>query len=413
MPVVSSARMTRASSLSETKPWEWQSSLRSLNRFLLASAYVVCVVFLLWAVSLKWRPDKGFTWLIHFGSKLEDRRLESLLRIPHVVHADSFGYDGQFYAQMALSPSLNDPQLPAAIDDFPYRSRRILFSWTAWVLGLGRPAWVIEVYALQNALFWLGAAVLLLHWLPPTRWFHFFQWAAILFSRGWAESVIYAVLDGPALFLMLLGVWLSDRGRPHWGTALAGLSVLGKETNLLGGFALLPQLRRNGRSAKEAALRAVLLVLPIAVWMAVVFCRFGTGSSAGEQNFSAPFGGWSWKVKELIRNAAAIDGPLRAYTVMCLMSAIVQIVWYATSRQWTAKWWRLGVPYTVLGICLGPAVMEGYPGAFSRVLLPMLAAFNLSLKPTKTGWLLLVIGNLSMLPGLYCLGLGDLLALLR
>ena len=55
-----------------------------------------------------------------------------------------------------------------------------------------------------------------------------------------------------------------------------------------------------------------------------------------------------------------------------------------------------GVP--ILGICLGPLVMQGHPGAYTRALLPMLAAFNLSLKPTRLGWLLLAVGNLGVVP---------------
>src|SRR5262249_50972397 len=154
------------------------------------------------------------------------------------------------------------------------RSRRILFSWTAWALGLGKPSWVLQAYAMQNVLFWLGAAILLLRWLPPTRWFHFCQWAAILFSRGWMESVLYAVLDGPALFLMLLAMWLSERERPYWGTALLGVSVLGKETNLLGGLSLLPQFRLSARGTKEVLIWALLLILPMALWLAVVYFKF-------------------------------------------------------------------------------------------------------------------------------------------
>jgi len=392
-----------------------KSTLQSLNRVVLPSAYVVCVAFYLLKFSASWQNDGGFTSSINFGSKFHDRSLDELKRIPHAIQTDSCGYDGQFYAQLALSPTLDNLQLPRAIDNVSYRSRRILFSWTAWLMGLGRPAWVIQAFALQNVLFWLGAALILLRWLPPTRWFHFFQWVAILFSRGWVESVDRALLDGPALSLMLFAFWWSERGRPYWGSALLGVSLLGKETNLLAGLALLPTLRLTRRGLKDLVIQAGLLVLPIGLWLVFIYFRFGLGDSAGsDRNFSTPFGGWCVKVEELRANLAGSNQRFaNAVTVLCMISTIAQIAYFATVRQWSGKWWRMGAPYALLGICLGAAVMEGYPGAYTRVLLPMLAAFNLSLKQTKGGWLLLAIGNLGVVPGLYPRGLASVLACWR
>ena len=54
------------------------------------------------------------------------------------------------------------------MDLAPYRARRILFSWTAFLLGLGRPAWILEAYALQNVAGWLLLAALLTRWMPLT-----------------------------------------------------------------------------------------------------------------------------------------------------------------------------------------------------------------------------------------------------
>jgi hypothetical protein len=396
--VVQSRRLEPA----EGKLLSLHRGLKALNRLCLLAAYVGCVAVLLGGVALSWRPQFGFTSLICFGSKFEGRRLDALKEIPHAVVPNSAGYDGQFYAQMALTPALNDPQLNSALDLACYRSRRILFSWTAWLLGLGQPAWVIQAYALQNVLFWLGAAVLLLYWLPPTRWFHFFQWAAILFSRGWLDSVGFALLDGPALFLMLLAVWFSERGRSRWSSALIGISMLGKETNLIGGLAILPELCSNARGKKDLIGRALVLTLPIALWLAVVSFEFGLGGSAGrggKANFALPLAGWFYKFEELRQSLNGRGWTLTmAATAFCLLSAIAQFAYYATARQWQSKWWRIGAAYALLGLCLGPLVVEGYPGAYTRALLPMLAAFNLSLKPTRWGWLLLVVGNLGMIP---------------
>ena len=96
------------------------------------------------------------------------RRNESraLRAIPH-FRSPLVSYDGQFYAQRALDPLLRDPEVDHAMDLAPFRARRILFSWTAYLLGMGRPAWIIEAYALQNVVCWLIIAVLLTRWLSP------------------------------------------------------------------------------------------------------------------------------------------------------------------------------------------------------------------------------------------------------
>jgi hypothetical protein len=389
------------------RPANSKSYLRVIHGILLPSAYIACLALFLMMVGRSCHDEDGFASLIRIGSKFDERSLDALKALPHTVLPDSAGYDGQFYVQLALSPILEDRQLTRALDQASYRSRRILFSWTAWLLGLGQPAWIIQAYALQNVLFWLGAAVLLLHWLPPTRWFHFFQWAAILFSRGWLDCVDNALLDGPALFLMLLAVWWSERGRPSWGTALLGVSMLGKETNLLAGLVSFEKFEWSRRALKTLAVRALLLVFPLALWIGIVDAHFGVARSAGRRNFAMPFLGWFGKVDEMQSTAAQHAWRIEStFTVLCMIATLVQMTYFVTNWRWGTKWWRLGAPYAFLGLCLGPAVMEGYPGAFTRALLPMLAAYNLSLKPNWKGWLLLLLGNLDVLCGAHLLGVG-------
>src|SRR5207237_8147822 len=81
----------------------------------------------------------------------------------------------------------------------PFRPRRSLFSWTAYVAGLGRPAWILEAYALQNVIAWLLLAVLLIRWMPPHTPRGLALWCACLLSHGLVWSVRFALLDGPSL----------------------------------------------------------------------------------------------------------------------------------------------------------------------------------------------------------------------
>ena len=56
--------------------------------------------------------------------------------------------------------------------------------------------------------------------------------------------------------------------------------------------------------------------------------------------------------------------------------------------------------YSLLMIVLGENVWAGYPGAATRVLLPMTFAFNVLLPRSAWFWPLFVLGNLTVLQGL-------------
>jgi hypothetical protein len=403
-------------SILDPRPWmpatmrsrslEVRTIASHLNRWLLRSAYLACVVLLLRTVGRSWHPDYQLTSTIHFGSKFEERSLDALKRVPHAVLPESHGYDGQFYAQLALSPALADPQLPRALDNVAYRSRRILFSWTAWLLGCGRGKLVVRAYAVQNTLFWLANAVLLLHWLPPTRWFHFARWSGILFSAGWLDSISNAVLDGPALFVLLLALWLVQQGAPVWGTALVGISGLGKETNLLAGFATSRRPGMDRPTWAHLLLRAALLVVPVAAWLMVIHFRYGLAGSGGSRNFTLPLLGWISKCHEFVSDSRNHGWHIwHTFALGCAIAVIVQSVFFLSRWKRTCEWWRMGLPYALLALCLGTAVLEGWPGAFTRALLPLTAAFNLSLTANWRGWSLLLLGNLHVFAGLNALGI--------
>ncbi|MES1194835.1 MAG: hypothetical protein ABUL65_03000, partial [Opitutus sp.] len=67
-------------------------------------------------VAAKFSPQTGFNSLIRFGATWQDRRLPQLAALPLATAADSSGYDGQFYAQVAIDPLLRDPHLVTALD---------------------------------------------------------------------------------------------------------------------------------------------------------------------------------------------------------------------------------------------------------------------------------------------------------
>ncbi|HWJ55841.1 MAG TPA: hypothetical protein VNR90_06470, partial [Vicinamibacterales bacterium] len=225
---------------------------------------VVLVALFLASIRRYYHPDSGFTALIGLPEGNGDYEAPALRGVPHYVHPPAVSYDGQFYAQRALDPLLRDPLTDRAMDLAPLRARRILFSWTAYVAGFGRPAWILEAYALQNVVAWLLLAVLLARWLPVRTPRGLAAWTACLFSHGLLWSVRFSLLDGPSLLLTALAVKLAEDGRPLASAALAGVNGLGRETNVIG--ALAQPIPRSGRDWARLAIAALLVVVPLLVW---------------------------------------------------------------------------------------------------------------------------------------------------
>ena len=361
--------------------------------------YAVAAGSFLWLAAQFHVPGKGFTYLIRFGDEPVRHRIQELQSADYYVHRNSYGYDGQYYAQLAVKPWPSDPDLRAAMDNLPYRARRILFCWTAHVLGLGQPRWVLEAYALQNVAAWLLLAWVLLRWFPPTGAGNVVRWLGTMFAWGLTLSVSEALPDGPSLLLIACGVALAERGRPWLSAGLLGMAGLGRETNLLAGLIHLPAKEWSWRGTWRAVGLGAVVAVPLAVWLAWLWQVAREPGNAGLNNFSPPFVGYVHKWSETLRELRA-DGwssPAR-WSLLLLLSLTVQFLTVFLRPQWTCLWWRIGASYAVLMVFLGDGVWEGFPGAAARVLLPLTLAFNVVV-PRGRWWamVLLVAGNLTVL----------------
>ncbi|MBK8475693.1 MAG: DUF2029 domain-containing protein [Opitutaceae bacterium] len=345
-------------------------------------------------------PGKGFTALITFGDQHASRYLAQIDPQSTYFTPDSAGYDAQWYAQLAVAPAVDDPRLRPAIDNLPYRARRILLSWTSHVLGLGRPAWILEAFVLQNLVCWLLLGWMLLRWLPPTNWGNVGRWLAVMFSFGLTFSMRGTLVDGPSLLLIAFGMVLLEQGRPWLSALVLGVSGLGKETSMLAGAATVWSDNATPRDWGKALLRGVLIVAPLACWLAYLLLVFGReGADAGSGAFAPPFTGL-WRKAVGSVQALGTHPPVLAYTlsgVFAVVSLLTQFLFFALRPRIHDPWWRLGTAYAVLLVFLGDGVWDGYPCAATRVLLPLLLAFNLTV-PRSPRWLLvLVLGNVSIL----------------
>jgi hypothetical protein len=360
----------------------------------------VAVALFAWSMAFFYLPGMGFTYLIQFSALEHNRYVPEVKAVNHYETPDSSGYDAQWYAQIALHPRLGDPVLRRAVDSLPYRARRILFLWADWALGGGDPARVMNLYAVQNIVCWLFLALLLLRWFPPVSWGNVFRWAATLFSFGLIFSVRGALLDGPSLLLVAVGMAFIESERLWIGALIMGIAGLGKDTSILCGAALRPADPSNPRTWAPWIARGALLLVPLAAWMLYLRLSLGHGDDIGARNFAWPFAGLMNKVQDTVSSAVAERHypfpTITRYDGVVLVGLLAQFFFFAFRIRWRDPWWRVGAAYAILMMFLGDAVWENYPSAAARVLLPMTLAFNVCV-PRRGLWpILLIAGNLGV-----------------
>jgi hypothetical protein len=369
---------------------------------------VLCALFLA-SVARFYHPGVGFTAFVMFPAG-HDYELPALQALPHYEYRGGAAYDGQFYAQLAMEPLLRDPLIDRALDLAPYRARRILFSWTAYVLGLGRPAWILQVYALQNVFCWLILAWMITRWVPPASPRLFALWFASMFSHGLLASVRLALLDGPSLLLLTVAVLAAERRR-RWATAATvGLAGLGRETNLLGAALLeWPRTRRDWLAVTAALL---LLVAPLLLWQDYLWSIYRTTSLVGPEQLALPFTAYVRKVGSTIADLQR-PGAIGAAgsTLLVVVALTVQAAYLAWRRALAHPWWRLAVSYAALMFIADPVVWDGYPGAITRVVLPLTFGFNMLLAGERGRfWPWCLAGNLHVIAALQTMPLPGLRA---
>lgn len=358
----------------------------------------IAVTLFVALVLAKFSPQTGFTSLIRFGENRQERRLGALQPLPVATAPDSSGYDGQFYAQIALDPLLRDPALPAALDAPSYRARRILAPATAAASGLGNPWWTLQAYALLNTFCWFALGWLLYRQIEPGTGPAFARWVGCMFSLGVLDSVRQSLVDLPALLLLVLATTAFMKAGSTCSTLWLALANLTKETSLLGLFALLADRSLRPFPWRRTGITLLAATLPFALWSLYVQQRFpGESGSDGLGNFTWPLLGLLTQAKYSLREVSL--GNLDSRYTFSLAGIIglgtqAWVLW--RSPQLQSPWWRIGTAYSILLIFLSPWVWSGYWAA-CRAVLPMTIAFNLLLPSTRGFWPLWTLGNLTML----------------
>ena len=369
------------------------------------------VAIFLASVARFYHRDTGFTALIAFPEGHE-YEAPALRDIPHYQYPQWASYDGQFYAQRALDPLVRDPEVDRAMDLAPYRARRILFSWTAYLLGMGRPAWILEAFALQNVASWLILAVLLTRWLPLNSSRALLLWTACMFSHGLLWSVRFALLDGPSLVLTTCAILAAERGRYLLSAGISGINGLGRETNVLGVLAQ-PFLGKDRPSTAwewpRLAVAFVLVVLPLLLWEDYLRSIYRSTIFAGGDQLTLPgtaFASTAGRVLAATKTAGLFSPTGLQICVVVPMA--VQGIYLALRRRYETPWWRVAAGYALLMLLIDRVLWEPATGAITRVMLPMTVGFNVMLAREERAvpfWWWFLTGNLHLIPSFWVMPL--------
>lgn len=366
-------------------------------------AHWIAICLFVALVAAKYSPQTGFTNLIRFGAAWETRRTVELQRLPIATVPNSSGYDGQFYAQVALDPLLRNSATETALDLPAYRARRILVPATAALVAAGDPWWTLQIYALLNVTSWLGLAWLICRSISGNDWTSFARWVGCMFAMGTLESVRQSLVDLPALLLLAWAINAQSQAHNTRSTIWLGLGNLAKESSLLGTLALNWESFRWPFTSWKKVMVAIFAASPLIAWSTYVSFKFPQSiGSSGSGNFTWPFAGIAQQAGACL--AEITNGNLDGRFTMGLLAVIglpVQawVLW--RKREIGAGWWRVGAAYSVLLLILGPWVWSGYWAA-CRALLPMTIAFNLRLPAnTRSFWPLWILGNSTLLHAIW------------
>jgi hypothetical protein len=349
--------------------------------------------------------------LIVFGKKFVPTELPEVRKFHPVLDPQS-GYDGQFYAQMAIDPTLQRPEYATAIDDPAFRSQRIVLPTIAFLLGAGQPAAILIIYALLNIVFWYILFVALLRWIR----FRTVQDAccigAITLTSGALVSIQRALTDLPAAVFGTLGLMGGEIG----GAVLIAVAILTKPTS---GLFLLRYLTLGPATPREWARRGAIIVAAVApfiLWLVYIhhiFARLGPEPLIWP--FDLPLRGVLTQgvvfSQSIASTPASFDpysmkvGEWNLFQFLTLFSLTVQAVWLLVRPRWKDVFWMVGAGFALMFLCLSAGELVEEQN-FNRTVLALTICFNITLWRHGRGWAFLVpflLGNVGLILHLHLL----------
>ena len=318
-------------------------------------------------------PETGFTRLLCFGSNSVGQALPQVKACGLAVTSE-YGYDGQFYCQVATDPLLlNRQALQDALDCPEYRATRIFLPWLAYVGGMGRPCTIIQVFALLNLGFWLLLLCGMVWFLKPRTIQDFLCIFAAVMTSGALFSLHRALVDLPAATLAFYTASLSGTS----AVAAAILMLLTKETYFL---ALPSVCWPTHKKVGEIAARLVMVLIPLAVWYLYAHLRLGF-TNMDVPNTSWPGVGLADYLVRAWRHwyPKRMFSPRLTAELLAPICLIVQACYLLLRRDVQSPYWRMGIGFVFSYLLLSPDVFVEQI-SFTRDVIPLAVAFNIAIR---------------------------------
>jgi hypothetical protein len=343
-------------------------------------------------------PPLKLSGLIQFGYERNWPLLPEVEALDPMLSKD--GFDGQFYAQMAIHPSLRPAEKMAPVLDLPsYRARRILLPALAWTLGAGRPALVLNVYASLNVVFYFVFCLMLAIGFRARTVRDFAVITALAVTPGALFSIMRALTDLPAATLSLLGLLTGS----YAGAGLLAAAILTREASVLSLAAFIKTQGQRLVIDRNLVVRIIIAVIPFALWAAYVRYTFGAEPRICPPNFGFPLVAWLEAVTNRFQDLSIrLSEPFSLKNLKPfgeaagLVAMLTQMIFLCVHARWESPTWRYGAGYVVFGLCFGMTMLDAQ-ASYARGLLPMTIAFFLELRerPAPGFWLWLCAGSLS------------------
>ena len=185
-----------------------------------------CIAAILVILTKQYGPEYGFTGMLRYGEKFNAHALDKAKQAPRKIFP-GLGFDGQFYANLALDPTLTNKKMAAAMDLPQYRSRRIFLPLCAFLAGHGNPAATVNAYAVCNFVFWIFLCVIVFVKINPRSLQEYACALMIVFTSGVVGSALLALTDMPATALLFAAIVF-----PLLWPLFLSCAVLSRETTL-------------------------------------------------------------------------------------------------------------------------------------------------------------------------------------
>jgi hypothetical protein len=375
---------------------------RTMPVWLCALILIAISIIPTWYVARHYSREHGLTELILFGSDFKDSELPEVKAL-HPAILSTGGYDGQFYAQLAMDPTMRRPDLKIAVVQINYRCARYLPILLSYIFGFGRPAAILTAYVLINLVAWFGLVALLTAYLRGRTPRQYACLIAAAMTTGALICIERSLGDLPGTTFVLGSTLIDGIG----AAVLISLAVLCKPTFLMAAARYAWPMPADRRTfLHRAGLLLVVMAAPLALRF---YLRYTLGPLVeGAHNLGWPFASWVQTESENWRKLMIQPfqfWPLdishwewRFFEFIAPISLLIQATHLAIWRNPRSPLWWLGATFAVLFICLGQLVtVEEIASA--RTVLPLTVVFNLRLAEQRGGvfWGFFIAGNFGLL----------------